>query len=95
MCYISSPPMDRVEWCYGQHPFLWHPMGTLTSEAGVQQGDPFGPSYFALVLRHHLVITIAKDENCQDLLFYTWYLDNGVVAGPSSQSSMSYVSFKI
>eukprot|EP00731_Ephydatia_muelleri_P037606 Em0519g1a len=58
-------------------------MGTLTSEAGVQQGDPLGPFYFALVL-HHLVLSISKDESCQDLLFNAWYLDDGVVAGPST-----------
>ena len=58
-------------------------MGTLTSEAGVQQGDPLGPFYFSLVL-HHLVLTIAKDESYQNLLFNAWYLDNGVMVGPSS-----------
>eukprot|EP00731_Ephydatia_muelleri_P036507 Em0267g5a len=56
-------------------------MGTLTSEAGVQQGDPLGPFYFALVL-HHLVLSISKDDSCQDLLFNAWYLDDWVVAGP-------------
>ena len=72
-----------TEWCYSQHPFLWHSMGTLTSEAGVQQGDPLGQFYFALVL-HHLVLSTAKDESCQGILFNAWYLDDGVVAGPSS-----------
>ena len=43
-------------------------MGTLISEAGVQQGDPLSPLYFSLVL-HHLVLTISKDEHCQDLLY--------------------------
>ena len=28
-----------VYWCYGQHPKLWHPMGVLNSELGVQQGS--------------------------------------------------------
>ncbi|KAL5517866.1 hypothetical protein EMCRGX_G003497 [Ephydatia muelleri] len=32
-----------VAWCYGSHPFLWHTMGQLTSQSGVQQGDPLGP----------------------------------------------------
>lgn len=48
------------------------PVGTLTSEAGVQQGDPLGP------------LTIAKDNSCQDLLINAWCLDDGVVAGPPS-----------
>ena len=37
-------------WCYGVHPVLWHPMGRLSSESGVQQGDRLGPLLFALVL---------------------------------------------
>ena len=49
----------------------------------MQLGDPLGQFYFALVL-HYLVLSIAKDERCQDILFNAWYLDDGVVAGPSS-----------
>ena len=26
-------------WCYGAHPLLFHILGQLTSETGVQQGD--------------------------------------------------------
>ena len=83
-CTLHFPLLlPWTTWCYGQHPFLWHSMGTLTSEAGVQQRDPLGPFYFALVL-HHLVLSISKGESCQDLLFNAWYLDDGVVAGPST-----------
>ena len=39
-----------ASWCYGSHPLLWHSLGQLSSEAGVQQGDPLGPLFFALVL---------------------------------------------
>ena len=88
-CALHFPLLlPWTEWCYSQLPFLWHSMGTLTSEAGVQQGDPLGPFYFALVL-HYLVLIIAKDDSCRDLLFNAWYLDDGVVAGPSS--SVQYV----
>ena len=38
-----------VSWCYGQCPTLWHPMGVLSSELGVQQGDPLGPCTVVLL----------------------------------------------
>ena len=57
-------------------------MGTLTSECGVQQGDPLGPLLFCLVL-NILVKHICSDPNCANLSFHSWYLDDGVVAGPS------------
>ena len=56
-----------VSWCYGSHPLLWHPLGHITSESGVQQGDPLGPLLFALVL-HKLVASVEADDECIDLL---------------------------
>ena len=82
-CSLHFPELyPWVLWCYGQHPVLWHPMGTLTSECGVQQGDPLGPLLFCLVL-NILVKDICSDPNCANLSFHNWYLDDGVVAGPS------------
>ena len=82
-CSLHFPELyPWVLWCYGQHPILWHPMGTLTSECGVQQGDPLGPLLFCLVL-NILVKDICSDPNCAHLSFHSWYLDDGVVAGPS------------
>ena len=69
-------------WCYGQYPILWHTLGSITSESGVQQGDPLGPLLFCLVL-HQVVCAIDTDSECTSLLFHRWYIDDGVVAGPS------------
>eukprot|EP00731_Ephydatia_muelleri_P016404 Em0009g828a len=72
-----------ASWCYGQHSILWHSLGTLTSQNGVQQGDPLGPFMFALVLQK-MVTTIHTDEACAGLLQMAWYLDDGSIAGESS-----------
>ena len=37
-----------VSWWYGSHTSLWHPMGQISSQTGVQQGDPLGPMLFHL-----------------------------------------------
>ena len=72
-----------VVWCYGSHPFLWHTMGQLTSQSGVQQGDPLGPSLFASVL-HKVAGAIIEDTECSQLLYLAWYLDSGILAGKKS-----------
>ena len=81
-CALHFPDLlPWASWCYGQQPLLQHPLGTVTSEVGVQQGDPLGPMFFCLVL-HKLVSAIAMDEDASRLLFHAWYQDDGVVAGP-------------
>ena len=72
-----------VSWCYGSHSILWHSMGKISSQSGVQQGDPLGPMLFALVL-HKLVSSIEADDDCIDLRFNAWYLDDGILAGERS-----------
>ena len=49
----TFPPeiLPWVSWCYGSHPLLWHPLGQISSQSGIQQGDPLGPLLFALALQ--------------------------------------------
>eukprot|EP00731_Ephydatia_muelleri_P016355 Em0009g779a len=38
-CALHIPELlPWFQWCYGQHPVLWHSLGTISSEIGVQQG---------------------------------------------------------
>ena len=69
-----------VSWCYGTHPLLWHPLGRISSESGVQQGDPLGPLLFALVLQK-LVSSLDADDECAEILLQAWYRDDGALAG--------------
>ena len=72
-----------VLWCYGTHSALWHPMGCMSSESGVQQGDPPGPLLFALVLQK-IISAVDMDVECIQMLFNAWFLDDGVLAGTKS-----------
>ena len=71
-----------VSYCYGSNPLLWHTLGKITSECGVQQDEPLGPLLFSLAL-HKLVSSIDADDGCPDLhvLLQAWYLDDGILAG--------------
>ena len=59
------------------------PTGILTSQVGVQQGDPLGPFLFALVLKRILNM-IYIDEECAHLSHKAWYLEDGSLAGESA-----------
>ena len=80
-------------WCYGLNPFLWHMMGHLQSESGVQQGDPLGPLFFDLVL-NLLISEISKDEVCSNLQFHAYH-DDGVLAGPISAVHRALALIKV
>ena len=44
-----------AEWCYGRPSKLFFDGVVISSEVGVQQGDPIGPLLFALALQPVLV----------------------------------------
>ena len=83
-CLMHFPEIyPWTSWCYSQHPKLLHPVGSISSASGVQQGDPLGPLLFALFLQSVLK-KLAADPQCQQLLLSAWYLDDGAMAGPGS-----------
>ena len=71
-----------VRFCYSGEAVLSHPLGSLSSKAGVQQGDPLGPLLFSLVL-HRIVKMISSRAKCANLLLNLWYMDDGIIAGPA------------
>ena len=71
--------------CYGQHSHLKFGDQRLSSQAGVQQGDPLGPLFFALLLQPVLL----KVQDVDGLTLNAWYLDDSNLAGttPALQES--------
>ena len=60
-----SELLPWVSWCYGSHSSLWHPMGRVSSQSGVQQGDPLGPMLFAMSLVRSVARAIMGREAVQ------------------------------
>ena len=51
-CRHQFPGLSRwAEWCYAQPSKLYFGSETISSEKGVQQGDPLGPMLFALAIQ--------------------------------------------
>lgn len=71
-----------VKWTYENPSILWYADEMLSSDDGVQQGDPLGPLLFALTL-HSLVVEV---EALRPTL-NRWYLDDGIIAGNHDQVS--------
>ena len=69
--------------CY-QQPTL--PYGDGHSTSGVQQGNVSGPALFALAL-HRVVLQLQE----LGLHYQFWFLDDGIICGPATQSRPSRV----
>ena len=69
-----------AEWCYAKPSKLYFGSETLSSEKGVQQGDPIGPLLFALALQP-LLRDLNGGRSDQGLELVYSYLDDLILAG--------------
>ena len=70
-----------VFFCYSKHSLLFVGNHTISSEAGVQQGDPLGHFLFCLALQK-LVLKISSQV--PNLRLNSWYMDDGRFFGNSN-----------
>jgi hypothetical protein len=70
---ILKPISKFVRQCYAEPTHLLYGDSYISSETGVQQGDPLGPPLFCLAL----------DQMVKSLQapFNVWYLDDGTIGG--------------
>jgi hypothetical protein len=71
-------------WCYANPSILFFGDFKVSSESGVQQGDPLGPFFFSLALRK-LILSIQEVHPA--LMLNRWYLDDGNIAAKFSKLS--------
>ena len=91
-CQKTFPELvPWVHYCYGERSLLFHPSVKIRSCVGVQQGDPLGPLLFCIVL--HLIVRKIQ-LHCPLLDLHKWYLDDGVICGPSHEVLHAYVQLR-
>ena len=83
---VEAEAPDLLPWvlsCYGTPTPLHCRGNVIPSAQGVQQGDPLGPLLFALTW-HPIALRIERETQ---LLWQSWYLDDGVLVGTIAELS--------
>ena len=84
-CRNHFPGLSKwAEWCYSQPSQLYFGSSTISSERGVQQGDPLGPLFFSLALQPLLLqLSGGCTEGGLELAYS--YLDDLNMAGEQQE----------
>ena len=82
-----------AEWCYKQPSKLYFGSEVISSERGVQQGDPLGPLLFALAIQP-LLLQLHEGKAEQGLQLSYSYLDDLILAGDQRAVSEAFSFFK-
>ncbi|CAE8636187.1 unnamed protein product [Polarella glacialis] len=69
------------QWCYSRPSKLVFGSYTISSETGVQQGDPLGPLLFSAAIQPIVEQLRRLEVNGKKLDLATFYLDDGFLAG--------------
>ena len=69
-----------AEWCYAKPSNLYFGSSTISSERGVQQGDPIGPLLSSLALQP-LLLDLNKGRADKGIQLVYSYLDDLILAG--------------
>ena len=94
-CRHNFPGLSRwVEWCYSQPSHLIFGPSKLSSQSGVQQGDPLGPFLFALALQP-LLRRVAAGRSQSGLQLVFSYLDDLCLAGNQKEVSEAFSALRI
>ena len=81
----SLLPLAQTKYSSPPHLFLGD--AVLSSQSGVQQGDPLGPMFLALILQR--LVRKIKDQ-CPDLSANVWYLDGGTLIGKTEDVKRAF-----
>ena len=89
-CRHHFPGLSRwAEWCYTSPSVLLVGQDTISSESGVQQGDPLGPLLFSLALQPILdLVNIRRSDHGLQLSFS--FLDDLNLAGEQQAIAQAF-----